>query len=359
MSIRPIGQTLRMGGPTGTVTFVFTDIEGSTACWERDPSAMGVAVERHDEVVRGSMSAHGGVVFSTSGDGFAVAFDGAGEAVAAALATQAALSATEWPADLSLRVRIGIHTGEVHERDGDYFGPAVNRAARIMGVAPAGEILVSATTASLLTSAQRSRLSALGHHELRGVPEPVELFGLPGNDGSWSGRALAAPTPAHLHLPKPATELVGRQTEIAALTEHLGRRRLVTLAGPGGVGKTRLALEVAWLSEERFGGGVWFIELAGVTEPDSVTAAVAAEIGARPQNGASSDDALVDHLANLTALVVIDNCEHLVDAVAKLIERILSGCPGVTVVATSRRSPRPGRRGGVAGALARPRSRRT
>jgi class 3 adenylate cyclase len=185
-------QTLRVGGPSGTVTFLFTDIEGSTALWERDAAAMQAMVEQHDGIVRAAVTEHGGVVFSTTGDGFAVAFDRAGDALSAALATQAELTSVIWPAELAVRVRIGIHTGEVQERGGDYFGPPVNRAARIMGAAPPGDILVSATTASLLGAAERGRLTALGHHELRGVPEPVELFGVASDGGDWSGRSLVA-----------------------------------------------------------------------------------------------------------------------------------------------------------------------
>ena len=325
-----------MARPTGTVTFLFTDIQGSTALWERAAPAMRAAVASHDEIIRAAMSDRGGVVFSTAGDGFAVAFQRASDALAAALVAQAGLRSSPWPDEIRVLVRIGLHTGEVHERDGDYFGPAVNRAARIMGAAPAGDIVMSATTASLLDPDERGLLIALGSHELRGVPEPVELFGVPGDDGGWSGRSLAAAKLDHVHLPKASSELVGRQAELASLMEHLGRRRLVTLVGPGGVGKTRLALEVALLSADAFRDGVWLVELAAVTEADAVVATLAAAVETRPRDGVTGEAALVQHLHDRSALVVIDNCEHVVDAAAAVIARVMADCPGVSIVATSR-----------------------
>ena len=205
-----------------------------------------------------------------------------------------------------------------------------------MGATPAGDIVLSATTAALLAPAERKRLTALGLHELRGVSEPVDLLGLSGDGRAWSGRPLLSAKPRNLHLPKPASDMVGRQNEVAALTEEIGRRRLITLAGPGGVGKSRLALELAWLSAARFDDGVWFVELAPVTDPAAVAAAVAAEVDARPHDGASLEEALVSHLSDRSALVVLDNCEHLIDAVADLVDRLLAACPRLTVVATSR-----------------------
>jgi predicted ATPase/class 3 adenylate cyclase len=325
-----------MTQPTGTVTFVFTDIEDSTGLWERAPSSMRTAVERHDEMVRAAMGERGGLVFSTSGDGFAVAFQRAGDALAAAIAAQSSLESSSWSADAQIRVRIGIHTGEVHERGGDYFGPAVNRASRIMAAAPPGDILVSASTAGLLESDLRERLVDLGSHQLRGVPEPVALLGVPDDRGKWSGRPLATQNLDHVHLPRPPTEMVGRQAEVSAVLAQLRQRRLITLVGSGGVGKTRLAVEVASLSAGRFVDGVWFVELAPVIDGDGVTAAIAAAVDTHPRDGATFEAALVDHLSNRSGLIVVDNCEHVLSAAAEVIGHVLAGCPRMSVLVTSR-----------------------
>jgi len=176
--------------PSGTVTFLFTDVEGSTPLWDAHPEAMGDALAHHDVLVRGEIEAAGGHVFSTGGDGFAAAFPRAGDAVAAGVAAQLALAAHQWPAPVSLSVRMGIHTGEVQERGGDYFGPPVNRAARLMGAAHGGQLVVSALTAQLLDHSDDLKLVDLGSVALKGVVDPVHVFGVGTDDWEWLDRPL-------------------------------------------------------------------------------------------------------------------------------------------------------------------------
>jgi len=198
-----------VGAPSGTVTFLFTDIEGSTCLWEADPSAMREALERHDVILRTAIDACGGQVFSTGGDGFAAAFARAGDGVDAAMQAQRLLQAETWPDGTVLRVRMGLHTGETAERDGDYFGPAVNRAARACALANGGQIVMSEVTASLLGHPEHLELIELGSHRLRGVAESVRLLGVKAVGLEWDGRPLADAA-AVGNLPRPVTEFFGR-----------------------------------------------------------------------------------------------------------------------------------------------------
>jgi len=315
---------------------MFTDIEGSTGLWESAPEAMRVALERHDAILRGAIEANGGYVFSTGGDGFAAAFPRAGDALAAAVAAQQALTQEPWAEETPIRVRMGVHTGEAAERDGDYFGPAVNRAARVMGAAPGGQIVVSSVTAELTGGRADITMVDLGSLRLRGVTEPVRLFGVQADGlGSFEGR-LATDRGVPGNLPRPLTEMVGRTAELKHLVSELGGRRLVTLTGPGGVGKTRLAVEAGWLASVEFTDGVWFIDLGPVTDPAAVPFTAATTLMAQPRDGLSVEDAIVDVLAGCRALLIVDNCEHLREATVSLVRRIVTDCPAVTVLATSR-----------------------
>ena len=323
--------------PSGTVTFLFTDIVGSSERWERAPEAMRAAVAEHDRVVGAALDAHGGTVFATGGDGFAVAFAQASEAVAAALDAQRALAAVAWPEGADVEVRMGLHTGEADERGGDYFGPAVNRAARLMGAAHGGQVVVSATTAGLLAgTAGDLRLVDLGPQQLKGVPEPMGAFGVAAADWPWRDVALTTAPAAPVHLPRPADALVGRAHEVASVVERFAGARLVTLTGPGGVGKTRLAVEAAWeLSAER-PDGAWFVDLAPLADGGAVPVAVAAALGLRVDDTGAATDAILDALAGRQALLVLDNCEHVAAACTTLAAQLLSGGDRVAVLATSR-----------------------
>jgi len=316
--------------PSGTVTFLFTDIEGSTRLWETAPDAMGAALERHDEILRHHIDAHDGFVFATGGDGFAAAFARAGDALDAARAAQAALVAERWPADAAVRVRMGLHTGETVERDGDYFGPAVNQTARLMAVAHGGQVVCSQVTAAV--AGDTSPLVDLGEHRLRDLTAPQRIFQL-GNDPFPSLRSLDA-LPGN--LPSMASSFVGRHDELAAVTKALGAHRLVTVTGVGGVGKTRLALQVAAELAPGLAEGAWLCELAAASTAGEMAQVVATALGVVPRPHMTVVESIVDFLRPRQALVVLDNCEHLLDPAAELADAVLAGAPRVRMLATSR-----------------------
>ena len=318
--------------PSGTVTFLFTDIEGSTRSWEDDPVAMRGAVERHDAIVRGAVGDHGGYVFSTAGDAFAAAFERAGDAISAARVAQHTLAAEPWPDDVVVRVRMGIHTGEAQERDGDYFGPVLNRAARIMSAGHGGQVLVSASTAALLDG---EVLVDLGRHRLKDLSEPLGLFQL----GSDTFPPVATLSADFGGLPVQRTELFGRNDDVAAVADLVRAHRLVTLVGFGGIGKTRLALAAAAEVADRFPRGVHFVDLAPITDGSLVglTAMEAAGISAAQLGGdGSAHERAASALAGQDLLLVLDNCEQVVDDVVEFVDRLLELSATPAVLATSR-----------------------
>jgi predicted ATPase len=312
------------------VTFLFTDIEGSTRLWQEEPSAMRVAVARHDRLVRGAIECHRGVVFSTMGDGMAAAFVTPSAAVAAALDAQAALTEESWPTPRSLRVRMGLHTGEAEERDGDYFGTTVNRAARLTSAGHGGQVVCSHVTAGMLDAAVP--MVDLGEHRLRDLERPMRVFQL--GEGTFAPLRSLDWLPGN--LPMPSISLIGRDADLETVTEALGTARLVTLVGVGGVGKTRLAIEAAGRAGGEFADGVWLVGLAAVTTEDALADGVAAALGAGRQTGSPTGDALTGFLRSKHLLVVMDNCEHLLAAVAEMLSGWLGSCPRVVMLATSR-----------------------
>jgi predicted ATPase/class 3 adenylate cyclase len=320
-----------MVGSSGIITFLFTDVEGSTRLWQADEAAMRSALARHDEVLRKTIAAHEGTVFSGTGDGVGAAFGSAAAAVRAALAAQRALQAEPWPTATPLRVRMGVHSGEAEWRDGDYFGTVVNRAARLTAVGHGGQVLCSAATAELVGDAGLD-LVDLGEHRLRDLDRPMRVFQV--GEGSFAALASLDDVPGN--LPEQATSFVGRQAEVAELTALVGAHRLVTLTGAGGVGKTRLAVQVAAELAGRFPDGVWLVELAPVGDPAAVADAVAAGLGVTLRVGSSVADSVAAALAGRDLLVVVDNCEHVLDAAAEVVERILARTTTVKVLATSR-----------------------
>ncbi|HTQ19749.1 adenylate/guanylate cyclase domain-containing protein [Mycobacterium sp.] len=310
--------------PSGVVTFLFTDVEGSTRRWESDADAMRAALVAHDKVLRSAIEAHGGFLFKHTGDGVCAAFASPKSAVDAAVAAQGALE---------LPVRMGIATGEAELRDGDYFGAVLNRAARVMAAGPGGQILSAESTASLLSGVD---LLDLGPRQLRDLPTPVGMFQVraPGLQTEFPAlRALEA-SPGNLR--PPATSFIGRELEVAELETALKAHRLVTLTGVGGVGKTRLAVEVAGRLTDEFPDGVWFFELAAVTDPAAVPDAVAAVLGITQQPGKTVSESVAAALEGRSRLLVFDNCEHVVDSVADLVEAILAASATVSILATSR-----------------------
>jgi predicted ATPase len=299
---------------------------------------MRSALAVHDQTVRGALESAGGLVFATGGDGFGAAFSRAGEAVAAALAAQRRLAARGWPEGISLRVRMGLHTGEADERGGDYFGPEVNRAARLMAVAHGGQIVCSSATAELVGGhlPAGALLADMGVHRLRDLSEPLRVFQVLG-EGLPSGfPPLLSMEAFPGNLPLQVSSFIGREVELTRVTKALGEARVVTLTGVGGVGKTRLALRAAAEELPRFREGAWLVELQAVRDPEAVPAAVAAVFSLTDRAGMNTTQSLVEFLRSKQLLLILDNCEHLLDPVAELIEAVERACAGVVVLATSR-----------------------
>jgi predicted ATPase/class 3 adenylate cyclase len=315
--------------PTGTVTFLFTDIEASTRLWEQHPAEMRQALERHDEILRSVIEGRRGCVFSTAGDAFAAAFARVDEALSAAGEIQDLVLAETWPESTPISVRMGLHTGATQERDGDYFGSVLNRAARIMSAGHGGQVLVSAVTTSM---ADGVPLVDVGEHRLKDLSSPEHLFQL----GSGQFPALRTLDRVLHNLPGLRAEVVGRAEELKEATDRIMSERLVTLTGPGGMGKTTLALSAAVQVADKFADGVWFTDLVPITEPGRVAGAVAQAAGLRLGPAQDLGSQLAELIGDRQLLLVIDNCEHLIDEVAEIVDAILERSSDAHVFATSR-----------------------
>jgi predicted ATPase len=306
------------------VTFLFTDVEGSTRRWEADADAMRAALAAHDEVLRSAIEARDGFMFKHTGDGVCAAFASPKCAVDAAVAAQRALE---------LPVRMGIATGEAELREGDYFGAVLNRAARVMAAGHGGQILLADSTAGLLSGVD---LIDLGPRRLRDLPTSVQVFQVQAEGLRTDFPPLQALDAGPGNLRPAPTSFIGRESELDEVQAALKAHRLVTLTGVGGVGKTRLATEVAARLADEFPDGVWFFELAAVTDPAAVPDAVAAVLGITQQPGKTVSESVAAALEGRIRLLVFDNCEHVLAAAADLIEAILTQSATVRVVATSR-----------------------
>jgi hypothetical protein len=306
------------------VTFLFTDVEGSTRRWENDTEVMRAAMATHDNRLREAIEAHGGWLFKHTGDGVCAAFASPRSAVDAAVAAQRALE---------LPVRMGIATGEAELRDGDYFGAVLNRASRVMAAGHGGQILVADSTAGLLSGVD---LLDLGPRRLRDLPTAVGIFQVRAAGLRTDFPPLRALDASPGNLRAATTSFIGRESELDELQAAVKAHRLVTLTGVGGVGKTGLALEVAARLAGEFPDGVWFFELAAVADPAAVPDAVAAVLGITQQPGKSVSESVAAALEGRVRLLVFDNCEPVLDAAADLVEAILAASATVRVVATSR-----------------------
>ena len=324
--------------PTGTVTLLLADVEGSTRLWESQPKEMTAAVARLNQTVSEAIAEHGGVrpVEQGEGDSFVAAFARASDAVAAALELQRAPLAP-------IRLRIGVHTGEIQLRDeGNYAGPTINRTARLRDLGHGGQTLLSGATEALVLDGLPSGawLTELGTHALRDLPRPERVIQLchPDLANDFPPLRLSKAVISQ-RLPVQLTSFVGRQAELSQVHELLTQNRLLTLTGAGGAGKTRLAIQTAGqLSGEfgRFPEGVWYVDLAPITDPEFVPLTVARAFGLPDQPGRSTMDTLTRFVADRQMLVVLDNCEHLLDASAALVNALLATAAGLTLLTTSR-----------------------
>jgi predicted ATPase/class 3 adenylate cyclase len=335
-----IARPAKPAPPSGTVTFLMTDIEGSTRLWEEYPEEMAVALRRHDDLLRQCIEDNAGYVVKTVGDAFHAAFPTGAQAVAAATNAQRLLGDEEWPAPVTVRVRVAIHTGHGEERGGDYFGPAVNRVARLVAVAHGGQVLISGTTAQILEDGPREAVTLrdLGHHRLKDLSRPEHVYQLlgPGLVAEFPPlRSVDNPQLTN-NLPAQVTSFVGRTAEIAAVRGLLKKTRLVTLAGAGGSGKTRLAVHVAAETLDAFEDGVWLVELSSLRDPKRVAPEVASVLGIREEGATPITETLTCALSGRHLLVVMDNCEHLLDECATLAGKLLQRCPRLFILATSR-----------------------
>ncbi len=301
---------------------------------------MRAALRRHDDLIRGVVGSAGGYVFKTVGDAFCVAFADAGAAIAAAVEAQRALDAERWPEATPLRVRMALHSGSCEERGGDYFGPAVNRVARLLSLAHGGQTLVSEATAALVGHSLGGEVSfrELGEYALKdiGRRERIAQVVAAGLETDFPPLRASDDGSARHNLPGQMTSFVGRAHELSQLARLLGEDHIVTLVGPGGVGKTRLALEAAAGQVGYRADGVWFVELAPVVDEPSVGRAIAVVLGIREQADRPVVETVADVLGGFDALLILDNCEHLLDAVAAVVDVIARRCPRVTLMATSR-----------------------
>jgi predicted ATPase/class 3 adenylate cyclase len=331
-----------MGLPQGTVTFLFTDLEGSTRLWEAHPREMKDALARHDAIVRGAAESHNGVVFSTMGDGMAAVFASARDAVRAVLAAQAGLAAEAWgEATGPLAARMGLLTDEGVLGGEHYLNQPLNRCARLMAAGHGGQALVSGATELLVREDMPDGcgLVDLGDHRLRDLARPVRIFQLTGPGLRREFPPLRSLEAFAGNLPVQLSSFVGRADELGELAAAIRRSPLVTVVGPGGAGKTRLALHAAADQLPSFPDGAWLCELAPAEDGETMAQAVLAALQVRPRAGISTAGSIVEFLrAKSALLLVLDNCEHLRGAAAALAADILRGCGGVRILATSRQA---------------------
>lgn len=324
--------------PTGTVTFLFTDLEGSSKLWETYPEAMKPAIARLEVLSRQAIEGHRGEIVKSMGDGFMASFAIALDALEAALELQRAVRKESWAEVPAFRIRAGIHAGTVEEREGDYFGATVNRTARLMNAANGGQTLLSETAHDLVrdTAAREIVLLDLGQHRLRDLVRPERIFqaSAPGLETEFQPIRTLDVLPNN--LPKWLTTFVGREREMEQVKHALDKSRLLTLTGAGGTGKTRLSIEAGAELVHKFRDGVWLVEFAPVTDPALVPQTIAAVLRLREERGRTIWATLVDHLALKELLLILDNCEHLIEPIAKAADELLRNSPQLKVLASSR-----------------------
>ncbi len=341
--------------PSGTVTFLFTDMEGSTQLWEKHPEEMKSALAKHDAILKAAIETNHGHVIKTTGDGIHAVFEKAADAVNAAIAAQKILQSLildnnvvsirgadeQRPystTSVQVKVRMGLHTGEAELRDGDYFGQTLNRTARIMSAGHGGQILISEVTAQVAREHFSHDISLLdlGEHYLKGLLEAEKILQVKATGLQSEFPPLNSIPIATNNIPTQLTSFIGRERELAEAEARLEGSRLLTLIGPGGTGKTRLSLELASRNISKFADGVWFIELAPLADPALILQTVASALGVRAQAGMPLGDIVADYLRSKNLLLIFDNCEHLVEASAQLADELLHNAPQIKIIASSR-----------------------
>ncbi len=323
---------------TGTVTFLFTDIEGSIRLWEQEPERMKPALAAHDMLARKAIEGHRGTVVKMTGDGVHAAFDDALDALAATVDLQQALADPAATYGVLLRARCGLHAGVVERRDNDYFGTPVNRAARIMAAAHGGQVLLSQAVVDGVREILPAAISLrdLGMVRLKDLSTPEHVYQVVHSQLRQAFPALRSLEATPNNLTQQLTSFIGREEQLAELRRLLAGYRLLTLTGSGGCGKTRLCLQVAADSLERFPDGAWLVELASLSDPGLVPQTVATVLSLKEEPGMTIGQTLTDHLKDKRLLLVLDNCEHLLDGCARLADALLHRCPDVTILASSR-----------------------
>jgi predicted ATPase/class 3 adenylate cyclase len=333
-------QELMSDLPTGTVTFLFTDIEGSTKLWEKSPRSMQIALTRHDALLWEAIEGHGGFVFKTVGDAFCAVFPTALGALKSALAAQRGLFSEAWGDEIgALRARMALHTGTTHERDGDYFGPPVNRVARLLSAGHGGQILLSSSTQELVRDhlPPETHLRDLGERRLKDLSRPERIFQLTAPDLPSEFPPLKTLETHTNNLPLQATPLIGREREVEAVCGLLRspETRLLTLLGTGGTGKTRVGLQVAAELVDDFEDGVFFVPIAAITDPTLVAPTIARALGLSEGGARPAEELLEGYLRDRRTLLLLDNLEQVLEA-APVVDRLLSTAAGLKILATSR-----------------------
>ncbi len=328
------------GLPSGVVVFMMTDIEGSTRLWQADRETMSQALARHDALVRSVVEQHGGTIVKehAAGDSAFAVFRDAAQAIAGALDIQRRVAGEPWPTATPLRLRMALHAGDAEVRDGDYFGPAVNRCARLRGIAHPGQVLVSRAVQALAEARLEpgAELRSLGQHWLRDLPQPDEVYQLCHPDLSGDFPPLSSSGTAPNNLPTQLTSFIGRERDLVNLQASVTTNRLVTLTGVGGTGKTRLAVEVATALLPEFPGGVWLVDLVPLRQPEQVLQQVAHTLGVHETPNQALMATVITAIGNDRKLVILDNGEHVLHACAALAAELLHACLGLHIVATTR-----------------------
>ena len=323
--------------PSGTVTFLFTDIEGSTQLWEQHPDAMKLALARHDVILRQMIETNGGQVFKTMGDAFCAVFASPPDALSATLEAQRVLQAEDW-GEVNIRVRMGLHTGAAEMRDNDYFGPPLNRVARLMAAGHGGQVLLSTALAELVRSdlPEGVEMRDMGERSLKDLIRPEHIYQLMASGLQTDFPPLKTLEAFGNNLPVQLTSFIGREKEIAAVKSLMAEHRLITLTGSGGTGKTRLSLQIAATLPDSFSGGIWFVELAPLSDPALIPQTVLTVLGLREESGQPAIEMLTHYLQSKKILLILDNCEHLIEAAAQFAEMLLQTCTTLQLLVSSR-----------------------